>query len=150
MWEKKHEWGRKVVKTNIIIKVPFCLLNIQNPREIKRITTIIAEIEAISGTCELLFLQDFAIQRPELSSTLKGSQRCLDISYHIGGMWIFLNKIDDIRVNDRTMYYIFNIWINIAWVWGIYLSDSDLVFDLSSSPLGTNPVSSFFPTFLIA
>jgi hypothetical protein len=85
-------------------------LNIQNPREIKRITTIIAEMEAISGICELFFLQDFVLQRPELSSTLKESQRCLDISYHIiGGMCIFLNKIDDIGINDRTIYYIFNI-----------------------------------------
>jgi hypothetical protein len=32
----------------------------------------------------------------------------------------------------------------------IYLSDSKPVFDLSRSPLGTNPVSLFFLTFLIA
>jgi hypothetical protein len=82
---------------DIIIKIPLCLLNIQNPREIKRITTIIAEMEAISGTCELFFLQDFVLQRPELSSTLKESQRCLDISYHIiGGICI-------ICTNDRTI-----------------------------------------------
>jgi len=31
----------------------------------------------------------------------------------------------------------------------VYLSDSELVFDLSRSSLGTNPVSLFFLTFLL-
>jgi hypothetical protein len=66
-----------------MIKIPLCILNIQNPREIKRITTTNAEIDAISATGKLFFLQDFVLQRPELSlsSTLKGSQKCLNINF---------------------------------------------------------------------
>jgi len=46
-------------------------LNIQNPREIKRIT-ISAENDAISGTNKFFFfLHDSFLQRSGLSSTLK-------------------------------------------------------------------------------
>jgi hypothetical protein len=74
---------QKNIKTDIIIKIPLCLLNIQNPRQIKRITNINAENDAINGINKLFFPQDFVVQRPGLSSTLKGSQICLDIHYHI-------------------------------------------------------------------
>jgi hypothetical protein len=46
------------------------LLDIQNPREIKRITTN-AEKDATSGTTMFFFLHDSVIQRSGLSSTLK-------------------------------------------------------------------------------
>jgi hypothetical protein len=63
-----------MVKTKnyiIIIKVPFSLLNNQNPRQIKAIKTINVENDAISGTDEFFFPQDFVLQRPGLSSMLK-------------------------------------------------------------------------------
>jgi hypothetical protein len=49
----------------------------------KRITTNNAENDAINGTNKLFFPHDFFVQRPGLSSTLKESQMCLDIIYHI-------------------------------------------------------------------
>jgi hypothetical protein len=61
---------------SVLQELPFCLLNLQSPREITRIT-INAENDAISGTDKFFFffflfsLHDSGVQRPGLSSILK-------------------------------------------------------------------------------
>ena len=58
-------------RLNIIIKVPFCLLNIQSPREIIKRIIINVKHDATSGTNKFFFPQDSVVQSSGLSSTLK-------------------------------------------------------------------------------
>jgi hypothetical protein len=73
----------------MINEVPFCLLYIQSPREIKRIT-INVENNVTSGTTMFFFLQDTVIQSSGLSSTLKevkGAKRLVIISLVIFALY---------------------------------------------------------------
>jgi len=72
----------------MINEVPFCLLYIQSPREIKRIP-INVENDVTSGTT-MFFLQDTVIQRSGLSSTLKevkGAKRLVIVSLVIFALY---------------------------------------------------------------